>query len=396
VVHRDVKPQNVLIGRFGDAYLADWGVATRVGVTSSGLCGTPAFLAPEMADGRPVDARTDVYLLGATLHILLTGQARHPGATATEAVAHARASPPFVYAPDVPEALGELANRACHVDPARRPESARAFRDELVRYLRHREARALAEQAMARLVELEALSALHEPDVGQRAKAERLLSEARFGLEQSLAQDPGNRRAREALTRIEALAEARHRRVAALEREAKDRDPGRGARGRWLAVAGTSAVATVAVMSVHFMGLENVRPEHLLVVPTAAVVAMAVGLWASRQRLLVNRFNRELFIAVMVGMGALVLSRVLGYLEGTSVPAQMTRDSISMAVVLGVCAVGWLRWMAWFSAAFALSAVVCSFFPAQSLIVFGGATAVVPLAGTVAALVQLPRVESRR
>ncbi|MBL8909961.1 MAG: serine/threonine protein kinase, partial [Archangium sp.] len=143
VVHRDVKPQNVLIGRFGDVYLADWGVATQVGTKAQALCGTPAYLAPEMVNGTTVDARTDVYLLGSTLHLILTGQPRHPGSSVTESLMHARSSPAFTYGPTVPVELAALANRACHVEPSQRPESARAFKDALTRYVKHRDARAL-------------------------------------------------------------------------------------------------------------------------------------------------------------------------------------------------------------------------------------------------------------
>src|SRR5207248_5943633 len=70
IVHRDIKPQNVFIGRYGEVYLGDWGLAVRVEPRSQtrALCGTPAYMAPEMVVGGEVDARTDVYLLGATLH----------------------------------------------------------------------------------------------------------------------------------------------------------------------------------------------------------------------------------------------------------------------------------------------------------------------------------------
>jgi serine/threonine-protein kinase len=374
VVHRDVKPQNVLIGRFGDAYLADWGVATRLGASPAGLCGTPAFLAPEMAQGGVVDARTDVYLLGATLHLVLTGQPRHGGATTAEVLEHARRSPPATYPPTVPEELADLANRACHVERLRRPESARAFREELVRYVRHREARALAEQAAQRVARLEPLLALAEPDAAQRAQAERLLSEARFGLEQSLAQYPENRRAQEALARVEALTAARLQRALALEREARERDPQRNARWRVVGTGLMALVTALVVAGAHAWGEENITPLSLLVLPLVAGGVIAAIGYAFARQLLMNRFDRDLFASVLLGIAALVASRLVGLVDGSTPAELVVRDSLTQASVMAVCAVAYLRWLAAVSAVFLAGAVACALAPAHAVVLFGWST----------------------
>src|SRR5262249_49331660 len=80
LVHRDVKPSNVLLDQTGHAYLADFGLTRRLDDQSSGApgdersIGTPAYLAPEQLMGRPVDGRADVYSLGCLLYECLTGE----------------------------------------------------------------------------------------------------------------------------------------------------------------------------------------------------------------------------------------------------------------------------------------------------------------------------------
>jgi len=149
ILHRDLKLSNVLIGPQGEPYVLDWGLAARlddrcpVALMSAAdeerVIGTPSYMAPELAAVEPhkVDARTDVYLLGACLHVLLAGQARHAAATVIERLAKAYRSRPWEYPPGVPPVLAHIANKATARDPDDRYPSAAAFRAAVREFQRH-------------------------------------------------------------------------------------------------------------------------------------------------------------------------------------------------------------------------------------------------------------------
>ena len=200
VVHRDIKPDNVRVGRFGEVYLMDWGIALRLDdAAEPELLGTPAYMAPEMACAGVIDERTDVYLLGATLHEILTGRRRHDETNLITALASALRSAPVAYDASVPASLAALANAATARDPAARPKAARAFREEVDTFLRQRALSGVADAALSRLAELEGLLAAGAPpDLGT---AYRLANEARFGFTQCLREHPGHAPSRAGLRR---------------------------------------------------------------------------------------------------------------------------------------------------------------------------------------------------
>lgn len=78
VIHRDLKPANILFDQYGEAYLADFGIArlaqSSATLTGEGFIGTPAYSSPEQIEGKPVDGRSDIYALGIILFEMLTGQ----------------------------------------------------------------------------------------------------------------------------------------------------------------------------------------------------------------------------------------------------------------------------------------------------------------------------------
>jgi Protein kinase domain len=125
LVHRDVKPSNVLLGAGEHVYLADFGLTRRLdeegGPPGEGRSvGTPAYLAPEQLEGGPVDGRTDVYSLGCLLYECLTGEAPFAGGSRLAvAWAHLEEEPPSVSArrPDLPEAIDAVIRKAMAKQP---------------------------------------------------------------------------------------------------------------------------------------------------------------------------------------------------------------------------------------------------------------------------------------
>src|SRR3954447_24383255 len=139
LVHRDVKPQNVLLNGDGEAKVTDFGIARSLdvehGMTQTGtVLGTSNYIAPEQASGRPVDAQTDVYSLGVVMYELLTAEVPFPGESfVAVAMKHINEPPPDLRErrPDVPLRLVAAIERALEKDPARRYGSMDQFAWEL-------------------------------------------------------------------------------------------------------------------------------------------------------------------------------------------------------------------------------------------------------------------------
>jgi TolB-like protein len=140
VVHRDLKPANILIERDGRVVLTDFGIARPLAddARTVGVHGTPLYMAPEQLTGRPVDARTDLYAVGLTLHELLTGAPPFSGDNALAAALtrlHHKPVDILSVRPDAPEALVQLVRRCLAVEPEDRPSGAAALADELREWL---------------------------------------------------------------------------------------------------------------------------------------------------------------------------------------------------------------------------------------------------------------------
>lgn len=140
VIHRDLKPDNVLVGHDGHITLTDFGIALRLNsrrLTFSHLSnavGTPDYMAPEQVRGQRGDARTDVYALGVMLYELLTGVVPYPTQDALEAMRRkVETDPPLVrrLRPDTPPALEAIIYRCLRRRPEERYPSMAALAHDL-------------------------------------------------------------------------------------------------------------------------------------------------------------------------------------------------------------------------------------------------------------------------
>ncbi len=210
VIHRDLKPQNVMIGNFGEVYLLDWGLAVSLRDDGTGrfalaseaneLAGTPCYLAPEMLRREgdpPLTERTDIYLAGAVLFELISGHPPHQGDGAVQMIASIIMSRPQLPA-DAPAELAAICARAMHADPDERYASIEEMQLALRRYLDHRGASQLADSAIARGAQLRALAGAKRKQ--DREEIYRQLAVSRFAFHEALAAWRDNIELRAAMT----------------------------------------------------------------------------------------------------------------------------------------------------------------------------------------------------
>ncbi len=374
VIHRDLKPDNVMIGDFGEVYVLDWGVATRPGPAKQ-IAGTMVYMAPEMLGGLgDIDARTDVYLLGAVLYEIVTGKPPHEGESMQAMIASVIVSSPSV-PKEVPSELAEIITSCMTRDPEERPASALEVRRAVELFLEHRGAMVLAAQAEQRLEELEKILA-SEGDV-EIERAYNVFGECRFGFRQALrawkdadVARAGLRRAIAAMIRFEAdhgdaraaallLAELDEKHleleavVAAAKKRAeeeaekieklrdleRDNDPREGRQARFVGGILFGLIWTILPFFAPSAVARWPSYEGFISVPfsllTLVIIVAGYRLWKNQ-----TRINRQLMasFAFAVAMQPLMLLglRVGAHVEG---PAVVNVLMLYWALVMGmICA----------------------------------------------------------
>jgi serine/threonine-protein kinase len=289
VVHRDVKPGNIMLGNYGEAYLLDWGVARIVDDTSAlaavgtlpggeaptlagALLGTPGYMAPEQARGEEVDASADVFALGCVLYEILAGAPALPrGLAAIEATLAAAEHRPSARASDVAPELDDLCARATAADRDRRP-SARQLATAIQAYLD-------GDRDVARRCELAAVhvararAALARADDDGRATAMREAGRA-FVL------DPTNNAAKDLIAGL-TLGEPRAIPAAALAEANRERADTRRA-----IFAGSAAIYLGVAVTLALLLVVPIRRAWPLAFTGVGCLAAAAVAWLASRRTL--------------------------------------------------------------------------------------------------------------
>lgn len=427
VIHRDIKPDNVMIGHFDEVYVLDWGIAVSLREDRPllpklsecrGVCGTPGFMAPEMANESTgdQDEQSDVYLLGATLHAVLTGEPRHDGPSVLHVLFAAHCSKPYDYPASVPEELAVIATKACRAGKADRYNCVVELRDALQDYLEHRESIALSALADAKRVLLEGLLVDPTPD---SSILHDTYGECRFGFYQALrmwAENPSARRGLQAC--LEAMAEYYLRqgnleaalacigefseprpqlveradalarqlegdvedfhRLKALERNLDLRT---GSKSRTRMALAFGVIWTITGLHVAISDsldlltdLEKLRSNMIAGWRNVAIVGLAYVVF--RKRIFANTANRRISITVMVTMLLAAFMRWSGWYFEAHVGFVYTVDVALYTIALVTVGLMSDRRIAWLSAGFAGAGVIGVLWPAALLYAHVAATAI--------------------
>jgi serine/threonine-protein kinase len=420
VLHRDLKPENVMIGSYGEVYVLDWGIALALDgprPSGDGIVGTPAYMAPEMVRSAvdELDERTDVYLLGAILHEIITGSPPHTG-TLIEVLESALASPPRAYGDDVPRPLAAIARRAMHRERAERHASADEFRRAIGEFLRQRSSLRVSDEAAKRLRELEAL--IREGQNGEGVDAVvayKLFGECRFGFQHAIATFADNAEAKAGLARaIEGMVgyelDRKNAKAAAvllaelpspppelaerlraaerdvereraelekLRRIERDADVGVGSKARAVLALGVAMGFNVgAVVLTQVAWGSQITTGRALAISVAFLVSVGVAIFIARGVVTQNAANRRMAWALLIAALAMLAHRAVAVQLGSPVSAVFAGDLVILATSGATVAATLDRRLTWVAVFLALSPFLVALRPEWMAYTFPAAATV--------------------
>jgi serine/threonine-protein kinase len=412
ILHRDLKPDNVMIGEFGEVYVVDWGIAVSLKDDPSGrlppvslakdLAGTPHYMAPEMVLGDPklLSPRTDVYLLGSIFYEVFAGEPPHHGSSLQAMITAILLSSPR-FPPSFPAEARRICSKAMARNPGDRFASAQELRIAVEEYVRHRGSRKLAHDAKVSAAMLE--EAIRSGGTGEerRIAIANRLGECRFGYHAALSAWPGNEAARQGLDRallmvveyelaegdaaaaatllrdvsapppglnerVEAAVHKRQEEEERLRKIEEDHDPRVGTRTRSF-IGGAFGAAWTGSTLLGWLYVRSGRDvPYFATTVLPAVVFLVLGclafLWA-RQTLERTQFNRR----ISATLGLYLLAQMVlgggGWLAGISWQTMHLFFLFAWMLTYTLLAVWGARWFALPAAVCALSFLVGAGFP---------------------------------
>ena len=423
IVHRDLKPENVMLGEFGEVYVVDWGIAVSVERDETGRmawagdvsapAGTPVYMAPEMVEPEEAEIgpHTDVFLLGAVLHEILTGQPPYMAATSYAVMIKALRCEEPTFDDDAPPGLAEICRRAMARDPGDRFDSVRGLRDELHEWERRRESRRLSSLGHSRLQELEELidGASDGGDSDER-RLHNAFSECRFAFEQALEVAPENERATEGLqTALEVMAsrelEREAERAAALliaefphpsesfekrleqlrkrldsrreDREklqqiSRDVDPevGRKSRVLFMLVLGGFWLCFNGVL-LFLLQREIVELTHggMFGIMFGVSAALAVYIYIGRHRFFDNQFNRRVIYSLLAIFVCVTIFRGIVWSSEVALATAVSLEFVFYLMASAIFAIAFDRRLGSVAALCGVAALITAVWPASYAIV---------------------------
>jgi len=424
IVHRDLKPENVMIGEFDEVYVLDWGISVSLRPDPSGrlpqaidsheMAGTPAYMAPEMmgGDGTQLGEHTDVYLLGAVLHEILSGEAPHPTDSLAALIDSATHRPSLPKG--APRGLAEICERAMAPAPEDRFANVAELAAAVQRSVQHAGSERLASRAHTCLEALEA-------DARGEGAAERvdrlrlysLLAQCRFGFREALDSWPDNDSAKQGIARalttmiefelehgtpgacaallaelddpppqlakrIDEAVAAEAAELAALRHSAAQHDKTLGTRTRSFVTLLLGILWTTFPLVGYVWS--STAPDWAITAASAGFLFVAAGLgyWA-RESLSKTAVNRG-FVGTIVAMMAieLVVSAV-SWRVGMPLAYQHMMHVMLWLATCSAATVTVERRLAPACVGYGVALIVVALYPAQSLLAMAGANSLLTL-----------------